>query len=228
MRTNERPARKSRRRPMASASGMALRPGTQRGHVGKRAAQPVEHRDTGIGGDDVSRRFPPVRRVNLPVPAPELDGGLAGPQCQVVPEPGDGGGRKVRPSADIGVNASIEALRAAGWTSLMAAMLPAPKTRSYPFARKWGLTPLPSSAHGKGRTTMKTRAAVAWKAGQPLEVVTVDLEGPKAGEVLVEIKATGICHTDEFTRSGARSGRPVPGDPRPRRRGRRGRRRARA
>ena len=50
---------------------------------------------------------------------------------------------------------------------------------------------------------MKTRAAVAFEAGRPLEVVEVDLEGPKAGEVLVEIKATGICHTDEFTRSGA-------------------------
>ena len=50
---------------------------------------------------------------------------------------------------------------------------------------------------------MKTRAAVAFEAGKPLEVVEVDLEGPKAGEVLVEIKATGICHTDEFTRSGA-------------------------
>ncbi|MEC7592790.1 MAG: S-(hydroxymethyl)glutathione dehydrogenase/class III alcohol dehydrogenase [Pseudomonadota bacterium] len=50
---------------------------------------------------------------------------------------------------------------------------------------------------------MKTRAAVAFEAGQPLEVVEVDLAGPKAGEVLVEIKATGICHTDEFTLSGA-------------------------
>jgi S-(hydroxymethyl)glutathione dehydrogenase/alcohol dehydrogenase len=50
---------------------------------------------------------------------------------------------------------------------------------------------------------MKTRAAVAWKAGQPLEVTTVDLAGPKAGEVVVEIKASGVCHTDEFTRSGA-------------------------
>ncbi len=49
---------------------------------------------------------------------------------------------------------------------------------------------------------MKTRAAVAFKAGAPLEIVEVDLEGPKAGEVLVEIKATGVCHTDEFTRSG--------------------------
>ena len=49
---------------------------------------------------------------------------------------------------------------------------------------------------------MKTRAAIGWKAGQPLEVVTLDLAGPKTGEVLVEIKATGVCHTDEFTRSG--------------------------
>jgi S-(hydroxymethyl)glutathione dehydrogenase/alcohol dehydrogenase len=50
---------------------------------------------------------------------------------------------------------------------------------------------------------MKTRAAVAFEAGKPLEIVEVDLEGPKAGEVMVEIKATGICHTDEFTLSGA-------------------------
>src|SRR3954463_10474133 len=50
---------------------------------------------------------------------------------------------------------------------------------------------------------MKTRAAVAVAAGKPLEILEVDLEGPRAGEVLVEIKATGICHTDEFTLSGA-------------------------
>jgi S-(hydroxymethyl)glutathione dehydrogenase/alcohol dehydrogenase len=50
---------------------------------------------------------------------------------------------------------------------------------------------------------MKVRAAVATAAGKPLEIDDVDLEGPKAGEVLVEIKATGICHTDEFTLSGA-------------------------
>ena len=50
---------------------------------------------------------------------------------------------------------------------------------------------------------MKSRAAVAFEVGKPLEIVEVDLEGPKAGEVLVEMKATGICHTDEFTRSGA-------------------------
>jgi S-(hydroxymethyl)glutathione dehydrogenase/alcohol dehydrogenase len=50
---------------------------------------------------------------------------------------------------------------------------------------------------------MKTKAAVAHKPGAPLAIETVDLEGPRAGEVLVEIKATGICHTDEFTLSGA-------------------------
>ncbi|HEX5477228.1 MAG TPA: S-(hydroxymethyl)glutathione dehydrogenase/class III alcohol dehydrogenase [Burkholderiales bacterium] len=50
---------------------------------------------------------------------------------------------------------------------------------------------------------MDVRAAVAHQAGAPLALETVRLEGPKAGEVLVEIKATGICHTDEFTRSGA-------------------------
>ena len=50
---------------------------------------------------------------------------------------------------------------------------------------------------------MKTKAAVAVAARKPLEIMTLDLDGPKAGEVLVEIKATGVCHTDEFTRSGA-------------------------
>ena len=50
---------------------------------------------------------------------------------------------------------------------------------------------------------MKTQAAVAFQAGQPLSIETVDLEGPRAGEVLVEIKATGICHTDYYTLSGA-------------------------
>jgi S-(hydroxymethyl)glutathione dehydrogenase/alcohol dehydrogenase len=50
---------------------------------------------------------------------------------------------------------------------------------------------------------MKVRAAVAHKAGEPLAIETVDLDAPRAGEVLVEIMATGICHTDEFTRSGA-------------------------
>jgi S-(hydroxymethyl)glutathione dehydrogenase / alcohol dehydrogenase len=50
---------------------------------------------------------------------------------------------------------------------------------------------------------MRTRAAIAFEAGKPLEVAEVELAGPRAGEVLVEIKATGICHTDEFTLSGA-------------------------
>ncbi len=50
---------------------------------------------------------------------------------------------------------------------------------------------------------MRTRAAVATAAGKPLEIMEVNLDGPRAGEVLVEIKATGICHTDEFTLSGA-------------------------
>jgi len=50
---------------------------------------------------------------------------------------------------------------------------------------------------------MDTKAAVAFQANAPLQIETVQLEGPKSGEVLIEIKATGLCHTDEFTRSGA-------------------------
>ena len=50
---------------------------------------------------------------------------------------------------------------------------------------------------------METRAAVAHKAGEPLKIETLELDGPREGEVLVEIKATGVCHTDEFTLSGA-------------------------
>ena len=50
---------------------------------------------------------------------------------------------------------------------------------------------------------MKTRAAVAFAAKKPLEIVEIDLDGPKAGEVLIEVKATGICHTDYYTLSGA-------------------------
>lgn len=50
---------------------------------------------------------------------------------------------------------------------------------------------------------MRTRAAVALQAGKPLEIMDVELDGPRAGEVMVEIKATGVCHTDEFTLSGA-------------------------
>ena len=54
-----------------------------------------------------------------------------------------------------------------------------------------------------GDTPVKTRAAIALEKAKPLQIVEVDLEGPKEGEVLVEVKATGICHTDEFTLSGA-------------------------
>ena len=61
---------------------------------------------------------------------------------------------------------------------------------------------------------MKTKAAIAWKAGAPLTIEEVDLEGPRAGEVLIEVKATGICHTDYYA-VGRRSGRDLPGDPRP-------------
>src|SRR5690349_17804559 len=55
----------------------------------------------------------------------------------------------------------------------------------------------------RSQTDMKTRAAVALEKGKPLTITEVELEGPKASEVLVEVKATGICHTDEFTLSGA-------------------------
>src|SRR5690349_23188690 len=55
----------------------------------------------------------------------------------------------------------------------------------------------------RSKIAMKTRAAVALEKAKPLEITNVDLDGPKAGEVLVEVKATGICHTDEFTLSGA-------------------------
>src|SRR6266849_6166994 len=55
----------------------------------------------------------------------------------------------------------------------------------------------------RSKTAMKTRAAVALEKGKPLTITDVELEGPKASEVLVEVKATGICHTDEFTLSGA-------------------------
>ena len=50
---------------------------------------------------------------------------------------------------------------------------------------------------------MKVRAAIAYQAKAPLVIDTIDLDGPKEGEVLVEVKATGICHTDEYTLSGA-------------------------
>ncbi|MFL4994259.1 MAG: S-(hydroxymethyl)glutathione dehydrogenase, partial [Microvirga sp.] len=49
---------------------------------------------------------------------------------------------------------------------------------------------------------METRAAVAWEAGKPLTIETIRIDGPKAGEVLVEVMATGVCHTDAYTLSG--------------------------
>src|SRR5882724_12020741 len=55
---------------------------------------------------------------------------------------------------------------------------------------------------GAGYYCMKVKAAVAHKTGAPLEIETVDLDGPGKGEVLVEIKATGVCHTDAYTLSG--------------------------
>ena len=50
---------------------------------------------------------------------------------------------------------------------------------------------------------MKSRAAVAWEAGQPLQIEEIDVAGPREGEVMVRNVATGVCHTDEFTLSGA-------------------------
>src|SRR6202140_3725603 len=68
---------------------------------------------------------------------------------------------------------------------------------------RWAPHLLSHNAIRTRRTAMDVRAAVAVAAGQPLEITTVQLEGPREGEVLVEIKATGVCHTDEFTLSGA-------------------------
>src|SRR6202795_1422699 len=68
---------------------------------------------------------------------------------------------------------------------------------------RWAPHLLSHNAIRTRRNAMDVRAAVAVAAGKPLEVTTVQLEGPREGEVLVEIKATGVCHTDEFTRSGA-------------------------
>src|SRR5690606_27069343 len=59
-----------------------------------------------------------------------------------------------------------------------------------------------SASKNRSVAHMKTKAAVAFEAKKPLEVVELDLEGPKAGEVLVEIQATGVCHTDAYTLSG--------------------------
>src|ERR1051326_5020460 len=61
----------------------------------------------------------------------------------------------------------------------------------------------PEDADDDRESRMETRAAVAHQAGAPLRIETVRLDGPKTGEVLVEVKATGICHTDAYTLSGA-------------------------
>ncbi|MGX1307523.1 S-(hydroxymethyl)glutathione dehydrogenase/alcohol dehydrogenase [Amorphus suaedae] len=61
------------------------------------------------------------------------------------------------------------------------------------------------SDRNERETHVQTKAAIAWKAGEPLAIETVELDGPKAGEVLVEIMATGVCHTDAYTLSGADS-----------------------
>src|SRR5688572_26553196 len=76
--------------------------------------------------------------------------------------------------------------------------------RSTTFAGLCRCPALPSPALPPEQegAAMQVRAAVAHEAGKPLSVEMIDLEGPKAGEVLVELKATGVCHTDEFTLSG--------------------------
>ena len=81
-----------------------------------------------------------------------------------------------------------------------------PHVKTFPIPKPMLANPALSrkvSKNRRGRVIMRTRAAVAVQAGKPLEIMDVNLDGPRAGEVLVEIKATGICHTDEFTRSGA-------------------------
>src|SRR4026209_58939 len=87
---------------------------------------------------------------------------------------------------------------------------PSAKDRIETLSHKSGWSPRSSGAAlmrtrppGRALGRMRTGAAVADAAGKPLVIEEVDLDGPKAGEVLVEIKATGVCHTDEFTRSGA-------------------------
>jgi S-(hydroxymethyl)glutathione dehydrogenase/alcohol dehydrogenase len=74
----------------------------------------------------------------------------------------------------------------------------------------WAIATVPGADYARAQTelsafedrSMKTRAAVAFEPKKPLEIVEVDLEGPKAGEVLVEIMATGVCHTDAYTLDG--------------------------
>jgi S-(hydroxymethyl)glutathione dehydrogenase / alcohol dehydrogenase len=72
-----------------------------------------------------------------------------------------------------------------------------------PYTCLRGDAPCVADEKNRRSNSMQTRAAVAHKAGAPLSIETVQLDGPKAGEVLVEIRATGICHTDEYTLSGA-------------------------
>ncbi len=67
----------------------------------------------------------------------------------------------------------------------------------------YGLFERDAPSWAVGGLNMKTRAAVAWEAGKPLSIEELELEGPKASEVLVQIRATGVCHTDAFTLSGA-------------------------
>src|SRR5262249_21558796 len=80
------------------------------------------------------------------------------------------------------------------------------KTKPRPIPRQkipaWATRVEQRKQEAKRDSTMKTRAAIAFEAKKPLEIVELDLEGPKAGEVLVEIKATGICHTDAYTLDG--------------------------
>src|SRR6185312_11906264 len=77
-----------------------------------------------------------------------------------------------------------------------------PKPIPTPKIPAWATRVEQSKREAKQDSTMKTRAAIAFEAKKPLEIVELDLDGPKAGEVLVEIKATGICHTDAYTLDG--------------------------
>ena len=78
---------------------------------------------------------------------------------------------------------------------------PEPKTRPSAAGAAPNRAATTTDSH-EGDARMDVKAAVAYEAGKPLAIETVQLEGPKAGEVLVELKATGICHTDWFTLSG--------------------------
>src|SRR6478735_1750514 len=116
-------------------------------------------------------------------------------------------GSALRPSSDTRAPCAASILAAAAPMPL-----PPPVISAWrPVAQvKFRSPSLPSLAEGRrggkraagGDSLMKTRAAVAFEARKPLEIVELDLEGPKAGEVLVEIMATGICHTDAYTLDG--------------------------